>query len=103
MAKADSTAAGVGLNALGAFLLSDRAPDDCMGLSDLDGFLTGIIVGPVMVPPSQWLPVIWRGDEPRFADAGEAQTVIGTIMERYNEIAGNLDADPLLFSPVFLQ
>ena len=35
-----------------------------MGLSDLDGFLTGIAVGPELILPSEWLPVIWGGDQP---------------------------------------
>ena len=44
--------------------MSDHAPDDRMGLSDLDGFLTGIVVGPELILPSEWLPVIWGGQEP---------------------------------------
>ena len=32
----------IDLNALDGYLMSDHAPDDSMGLSDLDGFLTGI-------------------------------------------------------------
>ena len=36
----------VDLDCLDDFLLSDRVSDSCMGLSDLDGFLTGIAVGP---------------------------------------------------------
>ena len=36
----------VDLDALDAFLLSDRAPEESMGLSDLDGFLAGIAVCP---------------------------------------------------------
>ena len=36
----------IDLDALDNYLMSDRAPDDSMGLSDLDGFLTGIVVGP---------------------------------------------------------
>ena len=43
----------VDLGALDAFLLSDRAPENSMGLSDLDGFLTGIIVGTELVTPSE--------------------------------------------------
>ena len=35
------------LDALDAFLMSDRAPEDCMQLSDLDGFLAGIAIGPL--------------------------------------------------------
>jgi hypothetical protein len=34
----------IDLDALDDYLLSDHAPDDSMGLSDLDGFLTGIVV-----------------------------------------------------------
>jgi hypothetical protein len=33
------------LEELADYLDSDLSPDDCMGLSDLDGFLTGIVVG----------------------------------------------------------
>ena len=36
----------IDLDALDDYLMSDHAPDDSMGLSDLDGFLTGVIVGP---------------------------------------------------------
>src|SRR4051794_33208481 len=46
-----------------AYLLSDQSPPECMLLSDLDGFLTGIAIGPVVVMPSEWLPHVWGGDE----------------------------------------
>jgi Uncharacterised protein family (UPF0149) len=42
----------VDLEALDCFLMSDRSPPDSMMLSDLDGFLTGIAVGPELVMPS---------------------------------------------------
>jgi hypothetical protein len=74
------------LDLLEAWLASDRAPEDAMGLSELDGFLTGIVVGPQTIMPSEWLPLIWGGDEPVFADAAEAETVLGAIMAHYNEI-----------------
>lgn len=48
----------VDLDALDAFLMSDRAPADSMGLSDLDGFLTGAVAGPELILPSEWMPVI---------------------------------------------
>lgn len=41
--------------ALDDFLRSDRAPEECMQLSDLDGFLTGIAVSPDMILPTEWL------------------------------------------------
>jgi uncharacterized protein len=102
MAHSDSPSLEFALKALDSFLLSDRAPENCMGLSNLDGFLTGIVVGPEMILPSEWLPIIWGGDEPEFADIGEAQSILGTIMARYDQIVMNLDAgldaSDLLFS-----
>jgi uncharacterized protein len=40
-----------GLEELARYLVSDLSPDDCFGLSDLDGFLTGIVVGPELITP----------------------------------------------------
>lgn len=70
-------AAGVGFEALDAFLSSEDAPPESMQLSDLDGFLTGIAIGPELVMPSEWLPVVWGGEEPVFADGDQAQAVLG--------------------------
>ena len=36
----------IDLDALDDYLMSDQAPDASMGLSDLDGFLSGIAVSP---------------------------------------------------------
>ncbi len=47
----------IDLDALGAFLMSDRAPEDSMGLSDLDGLLTGVVVGPELV---MGIHAFWR-------------------------------------------
>jgi uncharacterized protein len=93
----------VDLQALDAFLLSDHAPENSMGLSDLDGLLTGIVAGPEVILPSEWMPIIWGGDGPEFADISEAQTVLGTIIARYNQIVSNLRDDPSGFEPIFWQ
>ena len=89
----------VNLEALDRFLMSDRSPPESMMLSDLDGFLTGIAVGPELVMPSEWLPVIWGGDAPEFADEAEAKAILGAIMGRYNEILRQIADDDL--EPVF--
>jgi len=96
-----SLAGPIDLDALDAFLLSDRAPKDSMGLSDLDGFLAGIAVGPELVLPSEWLPRVWGGEEPAFESVDEARSILGTIMGRYNEIIRALDTAPDGFDPVF--
>ena len=93
----------IDLDALDDYLMSDHAPDDSMGLSDLDGFLTGIVVGPELILPSEWLPVIWGGEEPVFQTEDEMRTVLGTIMGRYNEIVACLNTDPDDFDPILLE
>src|SRR3954467_6993957 len=97
-----SSSGPIDLDALDGYLGSDHAPDDSMGLSDLDGFLTGIVVGPELILPSEWLPVIWGGEEPEFETETEMQTVLGTIMGRYDEIVACLNSDPDDFDPVLL-
>ena len=41
----DARSPGVRVRKLDGFLSSDRTPDDCMQLSDLDGFLTALAIG----------------------------------------------------------
>jgi uncharacterized protein len=103
MPKSTPPSALTDLEALDQYLMSDHAPEESMGVSDLDGFLTGIVVGPELIMPSEWLPVIWGGDQPEFTNAEEARIVLGTIMARYNEIIHSLDNDPENFDPVFLE
>jgi uncharacterized protein len=91
----------VDLGALDRYLNSDHAPANCMGLSDLDGFLTGIAIGPGLVPSSEWLPVIWGDEEPEFLCEAELRLVLGTIMSRFNEIATCFDSGHSQFEPIF--
>jgi uncharacterized protein len=82
-------------------MLSDRAPENSMGLSDLDGFLTGIIVSPDSDHAVVMVAHYLGGDEPECSDIEEAQTIIGTIMARYNQIIGELDVGLECFDPMF--
>jgi uncharacterized protein len=101
MSETPFPAGPVDLEALDRFLMSDASPEDCMQLSDLDGFLTGIAIGPELIVPSEWLSAVWGGDEPAFESIEQAQTVIGTIMGRYNEILRALSTDPETYAPLF--
>ena len=42
---------------LARYLSSDGSPDNCLGLSDLDGFVTGVICCPEHIPVLEWLDV----------------------------------------------
>ena len=92
---------GVALDALDAFLSSDQSPPDSMMLSDVDGFLTAIAIGPELIMPTEWLPVIWGDDEPVFTDEAQMQAVLGGILSRYNQIRreiANGTFEPILWS-----
>ncbi len=67
-------------------------PDDCMLLSDLDGYLTGLILCPEVVPPAEWLRVIWGGIEagPPFEDPLDVQDFETMLIARHAEIARDL-------------
>ena len=65
----EDSISGIGLEALDQYLMSDSSPGNTMLLSGLDGFLTGIVVGPEPIATSEWLPVIWGGEEPQFAQS----------------------------------
>ena len=91
----------IDIEALDEFLMSDQSPPDCMMLPDLDGFLTGIAIGPELIPPSEWLPIVWGGEEPAFNDQAQAQSILGAIMSRYNEILAQI-ADGGI-EPIFME
>jgi uncharacterized protein len=91
----------VDLDPLDNFLNSDRAPDDCMGLSDLDGFLTALAIGPEPIKPSEWLPVVWGEGEPDFETPEEGTAILGIMMARHDEILHALETDPDNYEPIF--
>ena len=86
---------GVALDALDAFLSSDQSPPDSMMLSDVDGFLTAIAIGPELIMPSEWLPVIWGDDEPVFTDEAQMQAVLGGILSRTTRSVARSRMEPL--------
>jgi uncharacterized protein len=47
------------IHELDIFLMSDATPDECMDIVALDGFLTALAIGPELVSPSVWLPLVW--------------------------------------------
>jgi uncharacterized protein len=75
----------------------------CGGVSMMDGFLTGIVIGPVFIHPEKWL---WHlvGDHQKRAYLGtKAQAVVDTIVDRYNQISICLAENPFAFAPIFMR
>jgi uncharacterized protein len=78
--------------------------EDAMLIEELDGYLTGILVCPEMIPPSAWLPLVWSregADEPVFEDLNQVNRVMGLVMEQYNAIAKTLFDAPESYGPLF--
>lgn len=85
---------------LDEFLMSDATPEESMDIVTLDGFLTSLVIGPEVVPPSVWLKTIWGGEgEPRFESSEQAQRVISLIMRRFNTLSC-LFEEPPEFAPI---
>ena len=86
MNKMSSDSQIMDIEELDAFLMSDQMPDECMQISDMDGFLTAIAIGPELIRPSEWLPYITGGQEPEFKTPNQAQAFFGSVMQWYNGI-----------------
>lgn len=79
------------LQKLDDFLSSEAVDEDAMLLSELDGFLAGLIVCPDLILPSEWLPLVWGEESPVFDSQDQAQSILDLIMGRYNDMIRELD------------
>ncbi|RWR01061.1 hypothetical protein ED28_16565 [[Pantoea] beijingensis] len=77
--------------------------DSVLDVSELDGLLTAILSGPNMIPPSQWLPVIWGGEkhDPGWSDESEMTRFMNLTFQHMNDIAERLCYVPDQFAPLF--
>lgn len=71
-------------------------------ISELDGLFTAIVSGPVMIPPSVWIPEVWGDFEPDWESDKEFEQVFTLMMRHMNGIVSTLIEQPEIFEPVFL-
>ncbi|UWR33748.1 YecA family protein [Sulfitobacter sp. W027] len=81
---------------LDTFLSSDESPDDCMMLSDLDGYLTGIACSPEVIPEPEWMALALGGT---LVEVPE--WVKQTIGALFGNILQKLQNDPPFVKPIF--
>jgi uncharacterized protein len=93
----------VSLDELAHFLNSDSAPQGCMDLSELDGFLAGLVAGPQIVPRDEWLAEVWDNEEPDYASDAEREAVEQALFDRYAAIESGLDSTPLSYTAILWQ
>jgi len=91
-------------NELEDFLISEEAPEECMDISTMDGFLTALVIGPNTVMPSQWQPIVFGlepGEEMVWKSIDEAQWILGMLHRLFNTIVNDFQTNPEMFEPVF--
>lgn len=71
------------LDALLQALPQDQLP---MTVSELNGYVTGVLASKSLIPPSQWLPAVWGEDgKIDFPDLATAEATIQAVMGHYND------------------
>ncbi|MCU7806992.1 MAG: UPF0149 family protein [Candidatus Thiodiazotropha sp. (ex Semelilucina semeliformis)] len=74
-----------------------------LDISTLDGFMTAIVSGPNMIPPSKWLPAVWGDFEPVWEDMEMLEDAFTLMIRHMNSIAAILLDYPDEFEPLFWQ
>lgn len=99
------------INQLDRFLL-DRIDDEVdtegkdegiLDLSELDGFFTALVSGPMVILPSHWLPVAWGDFEPTWDGVDDFEIIVSLMMRHMNGIVSMLMEQPQDFEPIFLE
>ncbi len=71
---------------LQAFLADPARPAGTLSYHELQGFLFTVASAPELIPPSDWLPIIFAGEEVDYASRDKAQEILGQIMVLYNAV-----------------
>jgi uncharacterized protein len=75
---------------LAGLLASRQAPATAMSLEMLDGFFTALVIGPELLLPSQYLPVVWGtadGEGPVWDSLEQAEYAMQLMTKHWNAIA----------------
>lgn len=85
--------------------LSDRELDELedvlvaneTSLPWVEGLFSAVLTGPELVPPSAWLPLVFR--EEAFRDQADAERMLTMTMRLFNEVNATLQHDPRMLAP----
>lgn len=82
--------------------VSGQVPPNSMPLPEIDGYLTGITMTPLVTSVRDWILKIWDGNIPSFQNQDELDAVVEAIRQRKVEIGAQLDdLDPDVLDPIF--
>jgi len=68
------------------FLASHQRPRETLSYNALAGFLFAISCAPDLIPMSEWLPLVFGGDEEGFENDEEAREILFCMMSFYNSV-----------------
>jgi uncharacterized protein len=79
------------LKRLETLLDNSEVMPDAMTVSELDGFVAGLLLCPDLIMPSEWLPEVWGLDDPpKFESDQQAKDTLDAVMAHYNRVADAL-------------
>lgn len=70
---------------LARFLSSPQRPKDTLTYPQLAGFLFSLGNGPELIPPSEWIPLVFNDQEARYDTRDEAEQMLQAMMALYND------------------
>ena len=88
-------------------LLQALPGDTAMNIEGLDGYLTGLLVGPALLTrlkTSDWLPVVWGGDgdgSAPFASQKQRKRAAFLVLRHLHAVDVQLRGAPEAWEPVF--
>ena len=62
---------------LSKFLAAPQRPEGTLSFHQVQGLLFAIACSPEPVMPSEWMPMIFNGQEANYASIDEAESVVG--------------------------
>jgi uncharacterized protein len=81
-------------------LLSKLENDQAMHLDSTHGLLTALAVGPEMISPDEWLPLV-LGSEPVLESSADAERLVLLLIRLYNSILHGLEH--YAYDPIFAE
>jgi len=85
------------LSRLEEWLVSPIFNGKAMSLDKLQGFLCAVISAPDIIPPSQWMPEVFKS-EPEHESMERAQELMTLMMRFYNGVVSELSENqPIKF------
>jgi uncharacterized protein len=79
--------------------------DSAMTLSQLDGFMAGVLICPELIRPHDWLQCVWGeeedGEGPVFDSESQMNRIVGEIMGHYNAVATMLVGGAANYQPIY--